>query len=230
MILTAALMHGLGAEFGAWRVREGDASDYVSSKFYLDIARLGEAGKLHGLFLAEQMTNKDTGTQRPCGAMDTGIVLSHMAAVTSRIGLVGTGSTTYNQPYELARRFGTLDNLSGGRTGWNAVTTANPATAEMFGGSGLDTHPDATARYDRGDEFIDVVGQLWDSWGEDASSATRSPGCSRGPSWCTRSTSSASTSPCAARCRSRAVRRGARSSSTPARRPPAGTRRPGWPT
>jgi FMN-dependent oxidoreductase (nitrilotriacetate monooxygenase family) len=168
MILTAALMHGLGAEFGAWRVRSGDAADYVSSRFYLEIARLGEAGKLDALFLAEQMTNKDTGTERPCGAMDTGIVLSHMAAVTTRIGLVGTGSTTYNQPYELARRFGTLDHLSGGRTGWNAVTTANPATAEMFGGSGLDTHPDAAERYARGDEFIDVVGELWDSWGEGA--------------------------------------------------------------
>jgi FMN-dependent oxidoreductase (nitrilotriacetate monooxygenase family) len=168
MILAAALMHGLGAEFGAWRVREGEASDYISSSFYKEIARLGEEGKLHALFLAEQMTNRDTGTQRPCGALDTGIVLSHMAAVTDRIGVVGTGSTTYNQPYELARRFGTLDNLSGGRTGWNAVTTANPATAEMFGGSGLDTHPDATERYARGDEFIDVVGQLWDSWAPDA--------------------------------------------------------------
>jgi FMN-dependent oxidoreductase (nitrilotriacetate monooxygenase family) len=168
MILAAALMHGLGAEFGAWRVREGEASDYISSRFYKEIARLGEAGKLHALFLAEQMTNRDTGTQRPCGALDTGIVLSHMAAVTDHIGVVGTGSTTYNQPYELARRFGTLDNLSGGRTGWNAVTTANPATAEMFGGSGLDTHPDATERYARGDEFIDVVGQLWDSWAPDA--------------------------------------------------------------
>src|ERR1700691_2522467 len=105
MILTAALMHGLGAEFGAWRVREGDASDYVSSSFYAEIARLGEEGKLHGLFLAEQMTNKDTGTERPCGAMDTAIVLSHMAAVTSKIGLIGTGSPTYNQPYEPAPAF-----------------------------------------------------------------------------------------------------------------------------
>jgi FMN-dependent oxidoreductase (nitrilotriacetate monooxygenase family) len=168
MILTAALMHGLGAEFGAWRVREGDASDYVSSSFYAEIARLGEEGKLHGLFLAEQMTNKDTGTERPCGAMDTAIVLSHMAAVTSKIGLIGTGSTSYNQPYELARRFTTLDHLTGGRTGWNAVTTANPATADMFGGSSLSTHPDAAERYARGDEFIDVVGQLWNSWGEGA--------------------------------------------------------------
>jgi FMN-dependent oxidoreductase (nitrilotriacetate monooxygenase family) len=168
MILTAALMHGLGAEFGAWRVREGDVGDYLRSSFYTEVARLGEAGKLHGLFLAEQMTNKDTSTERPCGAMDTAIVLSNMASVTSKIGLIGTGSTTYNQPYELARRFGTLDHLTRGRTGWNAVTTANPATAEMFGGSGFDTHPEAAERYARGDEFIDVVGQLWTSWGEDA--------------------------------------------------------------
>jgi FMN-dependent oxidoreductase (nitrilotriacetate monooxygenase family) len=114
------------------------------------------------------MTNKDTGTDRPCGAMDTVTVLSHMAAVTERIGFVGTGSTTYNQPYDLARRFTTLDHLSSGRSGWNAVTTANPATAEMFGGSGLDTHPDAADRYARADEFIDVVAELWDSWGEGA--------------------------------------------------------------
>ncbi len=168
MILTAALMHGLGAEFGAWRVREGDASDYLSSSFYREIASLGEAGKLHALFLAEQMTNRDTGTDRPCGALDTATVLSHMAAVTDRIGFVGTASTTYNQPYEVARRFATLDHLSGGRAGWNAVTTANPSTAEMFGGGGYDTHPDAAERYGRADEFLDVVLGLWDSWEEGA--------------------------------------------------------------
>jgi FMN-dependent oxidoreductase (nitrilotriacetate monooxygenase family) len=168
MILTAALMHGLGAEFGAWRVRDGEAGDYLTSAMYKEIAALGEQAKLHALFLAEQMTNRDVGTDRPCGALDTATVLSHMAAVSEHVGLVGTGSTTYNQPYDLARRFATLDHLSGGRTGWNAVTTANPATAEMFGGSGLDVHPDAADRYDRGDEFIDVVAKLWDSWGEGA--------------------------------------------------------------
>ena len=168
MILAAALMHGLGAEYGAWRVRSGAAGDYLTSSFYKEIAQLGEAGKLHALFLAEQMTNRDTGTDRPCGALDTTTVLSHMAAVTERIGLVGTGSTTYNQPYEIARRFATLDHLSGGRAGWNAVTTANPATAEMFGGAGFDTHPDSVSRYDRADEFLDVVLQLWDSWEDDA--------------------------------------------------------------
>jgi FMN-dependent oxidoreductase (nitrilotriacetate monooxygenase family) len=168
MILSAALMHGLGAEHSAWRVRAGEASDYITPDLYTDLARTGERGKLHALFLAEQMTNRDTGTRRPCGAMDTATVLSLMAAVTERVGLVGTGSTTYNQPYDLARRFATLDNLARGRVGWNAVTTANPATAEMYGGSWLDVHPDPKERYARGDEFIDVVTQLWASWEDGA--------------------------------------------------------------
>jgi FMN-dependent oxidoreductase (nitrilotriacetate monooxygenase family) len=161
-------MHGLGAEHAAWRVRAGEASDYLSPDLYTELAQAGERGKLHALFLAEQMTNRDTGTERPCGAMDTSTVLSYMAAKTRRIGLVGTGSTTYNQPYDLARRFSTLDQLARGRIGWNAVTTANPATAEMFGGSGIDAHPDAAVRYARADEFIDVVTQLWASWDEGA--------------------------------------------------------------
>nr|WP_327530781.1 NtaA/DmoA family FMN-dependent monooxygenase [uncultured Mycolicibacterium sp.] len=177
LILAAALMHGLGTQTSAWRVRGGEASDYIRPELYVDLARTGEEGKLHALFLAEQMTNRDgslhqhsgeNGTESPCGAMDTATVLSYMAAVTEHIGLVGTGSTTYNQPYDLARRFATLDNLSKGRTGWNSVTTANHATAEMFGGSGLDTHPEAAARYARADEFIEIVTELWASWEEGA--------------------------------------------------------------
>jgi FMN-dependent oxidoreductase (nitrilotriacetate monooxygenase family) len=176
LILSAALMHGLGAEHAAWRVRAGEASDYLSPDLYTELARAGERGKLHALFLAEQMTNRDTGTERPCGAMETATVLSYMAAVTERIGLVGTGSTTYNQPYDLARRFSTLDHLARGRVGWNAVTTANPATAEMFGGSGIDEHPDAAARYARADEFIDVVTQLWASWEDGALAGDKANG------------------------------------------------------
>lgn len=165
MILTAALMHGLGNQPGAWRVRQGPASDYVSPALYAQIARKAEEGKLHALFLAEQMTNRDTGTERPCGALDTVAVLSYMAAVTNHVGLVGTGSTTYNEPYDLARRFATLDHLAQGRVGWNSVTTANPATAEMFGST---AHPEARERYSRADEFIEVVIKLWESWEPDA--------------------------------------------------------------
>src|SRR5262249_26164047 len=107
MILTAALMHGLGIHLGAWMARDGEASDYVSPSLYIDLARTAEAGKLHALFLAEQITNQENGTDRPCGTLDAVTVLSLMAAVTERIGLVGTASTTYNHPFELARRFAT---------------------------------------------------------------------------------------------------------------------------
>ena len=84
MILSAALMHGLGHQPGAWRVRQGPSTDYVSPDMYAAIARKAEEGKLHVLFLAEQITNLEVGAQRPCGAMDTAAVLSYMAA--SRAG------------------------------------------------------------------------------------------------------------------------------------------------
>jgi len=163
MIITAALMHGLGIHLGAWMAREGEASDYVSPRFYADLARKAEAGKLHAVFLAEQITNQENGVERPCGTLDAVTVLSFMAACTQRIGLVGTASTTYNVPYELARRFATLDHLSGGRTGWNSIATQNPHTMAQFGGG---EHPDHLARYERADEFIEVVLKLWDSWEE----------------------------------------------------------------
>jgi FMN-dependent oxidoreductase (nitrilotriacetate monooxygenase family) len=161
MIVTAALMHGLGIHLGAWMARDGEAADYVSPDLYQRLARKAEEGKLHALFLAEQITNQENGVDRPCGTLDAVTVLSFMAAVTERIGLVGTASTTYNQPYELARRFATLDHLSRGRVGWNSIATQNPHTMEQFGGG---EHPDHEARYERADEFIEVVTQLWDSW------------------------------------------------------------------
>ncbi len=132
---------------------------------YSAIARKAEEGKLHVVFLAEQITNQEVGALRPCGAMDTAAVLSYMAAVTSRIGLVGTASTTYNQPYDLARRFATVDHLSKGRVGWNCVTTAHAVAAQMFG---TGSHPEAPERYTRADEFLDVVIKLWESWDQDA--------------------------------------------------------------
>jgi len=165
MILAAALMRGLGMHYGAWAARDGAAGDYVDPALYLDLARTAEAGKLHAVFLAEQITVRESGLHRPSGALDTATVLALMACVTSKVGLVGTGSTTYNQPYDLARRFLTLDHLSRGRAGWNSVTTVNADTAAMFGDAAHLEHAD---RYARADEFIDVVTALWESWEPDA--------------------------------------------------------------
>jgi FMN-dependent oxidoreductase (nitrilotriacetate monooxygenase family) len=165
LILSAALMHGLGMHLGAWMARDGEASDYLSAAMYKEIAESAEAGKLHALFLAEQITNQEMGAERPAGTLDTATVLSLMAAVTSRIGLVGTASTTYNHPYDVARRFATLDHLSGGRVGWNSVATQNPTVSRVFGFS---EHPDHEDRYERADEFIEIVIRLWESWEEGA--------------------------------------------------------------
>nr|ACL11828.1 possible mono-oxygenase [Mycolicibacterium brisbanense] len=165
LILSASVM-GLGMHLGAWMARDGAADDYVQAQMYAEVARCAEAAKLHALFFADALTNAEEGTDRPSlGALDPTIVLTAMAAVTQRIGLVGTVSTTYAEPYEVARRIATLDHLSGGRAGWNSVATFIPAVAAMFNDRGL---PDRSERYGRADEFLRVCFKLWDSWSADA--------------------------------------------------------------
>ena len=92
-------------------------------------------------------------------------LLSALSQVTERIGLVATGSTTFDAPYHIARRFASLDHLSEGRAGWNIVTTSNPDAALNFG---IDEHMEHGERYERAREFYDVVTGLWDSWADDA--------------------------------------------------------------
>src|SRR5271166_4064423 len=92
-------------------------------------------------------------------------LLSALAMVTERIGLVATASTTFDEPYHIARRFASLDHISGGRAGWNVVTTSNPDAALNFG---LEDHVEHDERYRRAREFFDVVTGLWDSFAEDA--------------------------------------------------------------
>jgi FMN-dependent oxidoreductase (nitrilotriacetate monooxygenase family) len=165
MILCAALMHGVGMHLGSWMVRDGEAGDYLSPEHFLELARLAEAAKLHAVFFADGLTNHEAGTSRPLSALDPTMILPLMAAVTSRLGLVATASTTYSDPYTLARRFATLDHLSHGRAGWNSVATFVPQVAAQFGGGELPDHAD---RYARADEFLDVVLKLWDSWEDGA--------------------------------------------------------------
>src|ERR1700761_246197 len=165
IVLCAALMHGTGMHLGSWLVREGPASDYISPELAVTMARTAEEAKLHAVFFADGITNAESGTDRPTGALDPTMILALMAGVTNRLGLVSTASTTYSDPYSLARRFGSLDHLSHGRAGWNSVATFQPATGAQFGGGALPNHAD---RYARAEEFIDVTLALWDSWGEGA--------------------------------------------------------------
>lgn len=165
LILNVTLL-GLGMHPAAWRWGERRGDAYLDLDYYSDIARVAEEGKLHALFLADTLAAGEEEYQRPnLGAMDTLNVLSALVPLTQRIGLVATASTTYNEPFNLARRFMTLDHLSKGRAGWNMVTTFVPAVAANFSRAAL---PSGVDRYQRAEEFAEVVQALWQSWQPDA--------------------------------------------------------------
>jgi FMN-dependent oxidoreductase (nitrilotriacetate monooxygenase family) len=116
------------------------------------------------VFLADHPSLQGTG-RRPSGRIEPLTLLTAVARATRRIGLIATASTSYNDPYNLARRFASLDLVSGGRAGWNIVTTAGDASARNFG---LDSQPSHLERYQRAGEFVSVAQKLWDSWEDDA--------------------------------------------------------------
>jgi FMN-dependent oxidoreductase (nitrilotriacetate monooxygenase family) len=173
LILNVTAM-GLGMHPGAWRYRDDDARAYTDLSYYQEVARLAERGRLHALFLADTLAVSEENFERPnLGAMDPTIVLAAVAGATTHLGLVATASTTYNEPYNIARRIASLDHLSGGRAAWNVVTTFVPDVAANFGATGL---PVSTDRYARAEEFVDVVRQLWASWGDGALIADKASG------------------------------------------------------
>ena len=149
----------------AWRLPESDPRAFVDVQHYIKLARIAEAGKFDAIFLADNAAIVDQIHFRPITALEPTVLLASVAAATTHIGLVGTASTSYNEPYNIARRFATLDHVSGGRAGWNAVTTADLPSARNFG---RDAVPDHAQRYARAQEFTEVVKALWDSWDDDA--------------------------------------------------------------
>ena len=155
-----------GYHESAWRVVDDDVRGVLGFDYYANIARTAERGLMDSVFLADNLAIAEyRATHLPQTQFDPISVLSALVGVTSRIGLIGTGSTTYSVPWELARRFATLDHLSGGRAGWNIVTTVTPLAAAAFGEA---AHPDHADRYARAHEFVDVVRHAWDSWDDDA--------------------------------------------------------------
>ncbi len=155
-----------GYHESAWRVVPDDVRGVLGLPYYADIARIAERGLMDAVFLADNIAIAEyRAAYLPQTQFDPVSVLSALAAVTSDIGLIGTGSTTYSKPWELARRFATLDHLSGGRAGWNIVTTVTPLAAAAFGEP---FHPEHADRYARAHEFVEVALRAWDSWAEDA--------------------------------------------------------------
>jgi len=160
-----AFLRNIGQHEAAWRLPETNLAGITDIDHYIELARIAERGKLDAVFFADHPVLKDRTEDRPFDALDPFTLIAALSTATDRIGLVATASTTYNDPYGLARRFATLDHVSRGRAGWNVVTTANADAAANFG---LDVHPDPNARYVRAQEFLDVAIKLWDSWEDGA--------------------------------------------------------------
>ncbi|WP_342364152.1 LLM class flavin-dependent oxidoreductase [Terrarubrum flagellatum] len=158
-------IHGRGHHETAWRHADSTKKALTDLTYYRDLALAAEAAKLDSIFFADQLALGDELQHAARGELEPLTLLGSLAALTERIGLIATASTTYSEPYNLARQFASLDHLSNGRVGWNIVTSWAPGAAVNFGQSkqaGLDQ------RYERANEFVEVVSKLWDSWARDA--------------------------------------------------------------
>jgi N-acetyl-S-(2-succino)cysteine monooxygenase len=165
MFLRPAAHHIAG-----WRHKDAWADGGLNFSKYVEMAQTAEFGLFDLMFSADALTgeryDRETLSRTSYVAwIEPMSLLTALAPVTRNIGLVCTATTTYDEPYHIARRFASLDLISGGRSGWNLVTSANNAEAQNFG---REQHLPKHERYRRAREFVDVVCGLWDSWDDDA--------------------------------------------------------------
>ncbi|MGO4563659.1 LLM class flavin-dependent oxidoreductase [Rhizobium sp. 2YAF20] len=165
-----AFMRPVSLHTGAWRYPGAYPDANFNFKHIKSFAQKLEAAKFDAFFMADHLAVLNMPVEalkrsHTVTSFEPFTLLSALAAVTERIGLVATASTTFDQPYHIARRFASLDHISEGRAGWNIVTTSNPDAALNFG---LDEHVEHDERYLRAREFYDVVTGLWDSFADDA--------------------------------------------------------------
>jgi FMN-dependent oxidoreductase (nitrilotriacetate monooxygenase family) len=165
-----AFMRPVGIHTAWWRYPGGYPDANFNFAHLKRFAQTLERAKFDAFFMADHLAVLNmpvAALQRSATvtSFDPLTLLPALAVCTERLGLVATASTTYDQPFHVARKFASLDHLSSGRAGWNVVTTSNPDAAKNFG---LEHHPEHGERYDRAREFVDVVTGLWDSWADDA--------------------------------------------------------------
>jgi FMN-dependent oxidoreductase (nitrilotriacetate monooxygenase family) len=142
-----------------------DPASFVQVEFFQQIARLAERGTFDAVFLSDAVALAGAAPEQPFQSLEPTVLLTALGAVTEHVGLIGTASTTFNDPFNLARRFASVDHVSHGRVALNVVTTYSPPAAANFG---LTEAPDHDARYARAEEFVDVLFALWDSWEDGA--------------------------------------------------------------
>jgi FMN-dependent oxidoreductase (nitrilotriacetate monooxygenase family) len=171
-----AFLMATGHHVAAWRHPQVPANAGLDFKHYRHLAQVAEAAKFDALFVADSVaaaTGDIASRMARSDHFEPLTLLSALSAVTDHIGLIATATTTYNEPYHVARKFASLDHLSGGRAGWNLVTSDAAAEAQNFG---RDEHVGHAERYSRAREFHQVVTGLWDSWADDAFSRDKASG------------------------------------------------------
>ncbi|NMO91505.1 LLM class flavin-dependent oxidoreductase [Actinomycetospora sp. TBRC 11914] len=156
-----AFLLGVGHHEAAWRTARADPAAVLDVEHYRHLARVAERGTFDSVFLADKLSTGHAARHNVLTMLEPTVLLAALASATSRIGLIATLSTGFDEPYHVARRLLTLDHVSGGRAGWNVVTSYSDAEARNFGADRVDEHD---RRYRRAAEFVDVVRALWDSW------------------------------------------------------------------
>src|SRR5258707_10233484 len=158
-------IHSRGHHEASWRHPASSRLALTDIRYYQDLARRAERALFDSVFLADQLALGEDVAQAARTWLEPITVLAALAVSTSRVGLIATASTTYTEPFNLARQFASIDHISNGRAAWNIVTSWLATAARNFGGAGQVSHED---RYARGEEFMAVVKALWDSWAADA--------------------------------------------------------------
>jgi FMN-dependent oxidoreductase (nitrilotriacetate monooxygenase family) len=154
-----------GHHEASWRHPKASPLPLTDIRYYQDVAQRAERGLFDSIFLADSLAVDGDVERAGRSWLEPITALAALATGTSKVGLIATASTTYTEPFNLARQFASIDHMSGGRAGWNIVTSWLAAAARNYGGSGQVSHAD---RYARGEEFVQVVKALWDSWADDA--------------------------------------------------------------
>jgi N-acetyl-S-(2-succino)cysteine monooxygenase len=154
-----------GHHDAAWRHPDSQPHRATDVTYFQELAKTAERGKLDSIFFADGLAVWNRIGSNVSGGLEPITLLSAIAVATEHIGLIATASTTFNEPFHLVRKFASLDHISGGRAGWNIVTSGSEAEAGNFN---LDEHLEHGLRYQRAAEFLEVATRLWDSWADDA--------------------------------------------------------------
>ncbi|MBL1077184.1 LLM class flavin-dependent oxidoreductase [Nocardia sp. 2] len=158
--LNAFLM-GVGHHEAAWRHPRTEEHRVLDVEHFRELGRIAERGTLDSVFFADGLAVGPRIKRNALAVFEPVTLLAAIATATTHVGLIATASTTYNEPFNLARKFASLDHISGGRAGWNIVTSGSEDEAFNFG---YDAIPDHARRYERAQEFVDLAVRLWDSW------------------------------------------------------------------